>query len=113
MAGEGWRIRAGFMEGDRWVPFFVFGRSHRPANPALLSSIPMKAGHGLLGAAVTLFLVVVSVRATGVGAQNAPGAAAAQSAPGAPAAQTASSAQTHYPAVPPGTTSADYIGSNN
>src|SRR5580765_3699744 len=101
MAGEGWRIRAGFMEGDRWVPFFVFGRSHRPANAALLSSTPMKAGHGLLGAAVTLFLVVVSVRAAGVGAQNAPGA---------PAAQTASSAQTYYPAVPAGTTSADYIG---
>jgi len=69
----------------------------------------MKAGHGLLGAAVALFLVVVSVRAGGVGAQNAPGAAAPQTV--SPA--TPSSTPTHYPAVPAGTTSADYIGSNN
>ena len=68
----------------------------------------MKAGHGLLGAAVTLFLVVVSVRAAGVGAQNAPGAAAAQTTAAPPA-----STPTHYPAIPAGTTSADYIGSNN
>ena len=55
----------------------------------------MKAGHGLLGAAVALFLAAVSLRAAGVGAQ--------QSSP----------TQTHYPAVPAGTTSADYIGSNS
>src|SRR5262245_8229287 len=61
-------------------------------SPAL-SSVQMKAGHGLLGAAVALFLAAVSLRAAGVGAQQPP--------------------PTHYPAVPAGTRSADYIGSNN
>ena len=98
-----WPAKDGGCEPDLWKghvksPFLFSVVRTALRTPPCYPGFRMKAGHGLLGAAVTLFLVVVSVRATGVGAQNAPGAAAAQSAPGAPAAQTALSAQTHYPA---------------
>src|SRR5262245_38750451 len=64
----------------------------------------MKAGHGLLGAAVGLFLVAISLRAADVGLLALPST---------PAIQSPAPAPMHYPAVPAGTTSTDYIGSNN
>jgi len=61
----------------------------------------MKVGHGLLlcGAGLLLFVVALGAAAAPAGPQ------------GAQPASAAAAVRTHYPAVPPNTTSADYLGS--